>query len=70
MEKKLAEQLSPLYGGWGNGGPDELAIATVKSATDLAAPLGPNGGAGMQLHILSPTQEAYDAFGETNAPLV
>lgn len=62
----MAEQLSPLYGGWGTNGAAGLAKAIVKAKADLAIPLGINfdAGAGYELQILSPTVEAFEDFGE------
>ena len=66
MTSVMAEQLSPLYGGWGTGGAEGLATAIVKAKADLAIPLGIgfNAGAGYEMQILSPTVEAFEDFGE------
>ena len=65
MKKTLAEQLSPLYGGWGTNGSNGLIKAIADSTLDTTTPVQADG-AGLQLHILNPTAEAFDAFGEPN----
>ena len=66
MTAVMAEQLSPLYGGWGTDGVEGLATSIVKAKADLAIPLGKDfdAGAGYELQILSPTVEAFKDFGE------
>ena len=65
MRIKLYEQMSPLYGGWGTDEGAGLIESIAKASADMTVP-AQTDGAGLQLHILSPTVEAFDAFGETN----
>ena len=66
MIESISEQMSPLYGGWGTGGTEGLIEAIAESTLDIATPIA-SDGAGLQLHILNPTDEAFTAFGENNA---